>query len=57
MSFIEWKDLFDDIFEGYPDQWTLTHVHRNDKIQFQKLQNQRKMERDGYARYIILLIF
>lgn len=54
MSFIDWKDLFDDIFEGYPDKWTLNWVHRNNTSQYQKLQNKREMERTGYARYIIL---
>ncbi len=53
MSFIDWKDLFDDIFESYPDNWTLICVHRNDKSQCDKLGEQRQMKKTGYARYII----
>ncbi|CAF1280033.1 unnamed protein product [Rotaria sordida] len=51
MSFIEWRTLFDDIFDGYSDEWTLTYVHRNDKIQNQNLENKRRMERTGYAKF------
>jgi hypothetical protein len=52
MSFIDWKDLFDDIFESYPNKWILTFLHRNNPRQYQKLQNNRQMERTGYARYM-----
>ncbi|CAF2559645.1 unnamed protein product [Rotaria sp. Silwood2] len=51
MSIIDWQTLFDDIFDGYPDKWTLSCVHRSDKRQNKKLENQRKMEKTGYARF------
>jgi hypothetical protein len=57
MSLIEWIDLFDDIFESYPDKWTLTSVHRDNTGQCSELLSQRRMERTGYARYIILDFF
>jgi hypothetical protein len=57
MSLIEWNDLFDDIFESYPDKWTLTSVHRGNTRQCGKLLSQRRMKRTGDARYIILDFF
>jgi hypothetical protein len=50
MSFIDWRDVFDDIFEAYPDKWKLTYVHRNDTSQNQKLQTKREMKWTRYAR-------
>jgi hypothetical protein len=50
MSFIDWRDVFDDIFEAYPDKWKLTYVHRNDTSQNQKLQTKREMKWTTYAR-------
>jgi len=57
MSFIEWKDIFDDIFEAYPDKWTLTCVHRNNRSQYEKLQKKRQMPRTRYARYVSFASF
>jgi hypothetical protein len=50
MSFIDWKDLFDDIFEASSDKWKLKHVQRNDTSQNRKLQTKREMKWTGYAR-------
>jgi hypothetical protein len=54
MSFIDWRDLFDEIFEDYPHSWKLTCVQRSNTRQLQKLQKCRKMERTAYAKYIII---
>ncbi|CAF1083323.1 unnamed protein product [Adineta steineri] len=51
MSFIDWKDIFDDIFEAYPDKWSLNQMHRNNVSQLRKLQTKRTMERQAYARF------
>ncbi len=51
MSFIDWKDSFDDIFEAYPGKWTLNFLHRNNKNPYEKLKNKRTMQHIGYARY------
>ncbi|CAF3795441.1 unnamed protein product [Rotaria sp. Silwood1] len=51
MSIIDWQTLFDDVFDGYPDKWTLTYVHRNDKHNNRKFKNQRLFERTGYAKF------
>ncbi len=50
MSFIDWKDSFDDIFEAYPDKWTLNCVYRNNTNQYEKFANKLKMQHTGYAR-------
>lgn len=50
MSFIDWNDVFDDIFESYPNEWTLIYVNRINAARSKTLKNQRTMERTGYAR-------
>ncbi|UJR08322.1 hypothetical protein I4U23_012593 [Adineta vaga] len=51
MSFIDWNDLFDEIFEGYSHKWTLKQAHRHATHMFGHLQTQRCMERTKYAKF------
>ena len=52
MSFIEWTDVFNDVFEDEPDDWCLTLVHRNDASQIRRFEGQGKMTRTVFARYV-----
>lgn len=51
MSFIEWRDVFDDKFQDYPDTWSLNQAHRNNKRLFNQLQTQNCFTQTRYARF------
>lgn len=58
MSFIDWKDVFDEIFEGLSDSWSFTLVSRGNQFRLTKLENERyKLERNGYAKYADIVRF
>ena len=50
MTLIEWRDVFDDRFQDYPDTWSLNQAHRNDKNLFNRLQTQNCLTQKRYAR-------
>jgi hypothetical protein len=52
MTFIEWREVFEEIFEDCPDSWTLSRVHRNDRNQLQKLESRRRMTWTAFAQYV-----
>ncbi|CAF0954516.1 unnamed protein product [Adineta steineri] len=52
MSFIDWQDLFNEVFEDCYDSWILAFLHRNDMSQHENLEkNCAKMTRTGYAHF------
>ncbi|CAF0962114.1 unnamed protein product [Adineta ricciae] len=51
MSLIEWRDVFDDIFQDYSDTWSLNQAHRNDKNLFNRLQTQNCLTQTRYAGF------
>jgi hypothetical protein len=56
MTFFDWRYLFDEMFQDYPDDWKLNYVHRNDLNRIQGLQSHRKMNREKPALYVILVV-
>jgi hypothetical protein len=55
MTFLDWRYLFDEIFQDYPDDWKLNYVHRNELNRIEGLQNHRKMNREKFALYVTLI--
>jgi hypothetical protein len=55
MAFFDWRYLFNEIFQEYPDDWRLNYVHRNELNRIQGLQNHRKMSREKFALYVNLI--
>lgn len=53
MSFITWKNIFDDVFRECPEKWKLSAVHRNDETEECKLKNKQYFRRKGFAKYFI----
>ncbi len=55
MTFFDWRYLFNEIFQDYPDNWRLDYVHRNNLDRIRSLQNSRKMNREKLAWYVVFL--
>lgn len=55
MTFYDWRYIFNEIFQDYPDNWKLNYVHRNERNRIQSLQNQQIMKREKFALCVNLI--